>query len=246
MLHLFRVSTLLAVLLFTALPAAARPASGRYVPVPVWASGYPNIGDIKTELGRYHDSGRYAADQRALGAEAERWLRARVAAGRGKGERLAAVFDVDETALSNYPAIKANDFGRVFPGPCVDVATGPCGIVAWTAAGQDAAIPAALALFRLARRLGVPVFFITGRPERMRAGTEANLRRVGYERWAKLILERPGTHYRSAVDFKAPNRRAIERAGYTIVLNIGDQPSDLSGGYSEKTFLMPNPYYRIP
>lgn len=243
---LSRLLPLLFALLAAVLPAAAQTPSGQYVPVKTWASGYPNIGDIKVELGRYHDSGRYAADQRAIGSAAEKWLRDRVVAGRGKGEKLAAVFDIDETSLSNYPALKVNDYGRVFEGPCVNVTTGPCGIVAWTAAGRDAVIPPSLKLFRLARQLGVTVFFITGRPEEMRPGTEANLRRVGYEGWAQLILEPKGSHYKSAVDFKAPHRKAIEAAGYKIVLNIGDQPSDLLGGYSEATFLMPNPFYRIP
>ena len=34
--------------------------------------------------------------------------------------------------------------------------------------------------------------------------------------------------------------------GFTIIANVGDQPSDLAGGYAERTFLVPNPFYRIP
>ncbi|HUO38503.1 MAG TPA: HAD family acid phosphatase [Mycobacterium sp.] len=33
---------------------------------------------------------------------------------------------------------------------------------------------------------------------------------------------------------------------YTIVANIGDQPSDLAAGHAEQTFLLPDPFYRIP
>ena len=40
--------------------------------------------------------------------------------------------------------------------------------------------------------------------------------------------------------------RQIEQQGYTIIANIGDQPSDLDGGFSEQTYLLPNPFYRIP
>jgi hypothetical protein len=39
-------------------------------------------------------------------------------------------------------------------------------------------------------------------------------------------------------------RRSNRRA--TIVANMGDQPSDLEGGFAERTFLLPNPFYRIP
>jgi hypothetical protein len=56
----------------------------------------------------------------------------------------------------------------------------------------------------------------------------------------------PGAHFVSAADFKSPQRAAIEAEGYTIVANIGDQPSDLAGGHSQQTFLLPDPFYRIP
>ena len=42
------------------------------------------------------------------------------------------------------------------------------------------------------------------------------------------------------------NGRRSSSEGYTIVANIGDQPSDLDGGFAERTFLLPNPFYRIP
>jgi acid phosphatase len=55
-----------------------------------------------------------------------------------------------------------------------------------------------------------------------------------------------GAHFASASDFKAPIRARIEQQGYTIVANVGDQPSDLAGGYAEKGFQLPNPFYRVP
>ena len=59
-------------------------------------------------------------------------------------------------------------------------------------------------------------------------------------------MEPPGAHYVSAADFKAPQRALIEHQAYTVIANIGDQPSDLDGGFAERTFLLPNPFYRIP
>jgi hypothetical protein len=29
---------------------------------------------------------------------------------------------------------------------------------------------------------------------------------------------------------------------YTIIANIGDQPSDLAGGFAERVFLLPDPF----
>jgi acid phosphatase len=59
-------------------------------------------------------------------------------------------------------------------------------------------------------------------------------------------MEPAGSHFDSAADFKAPQRAQIEQQGYTIIANLGDQPSDLAGGFAERTFQLPNPFYRIP
>ena len=64
--------------------------------------------------------------------------------------------------------------------------------------------------------------------------------------YTALIMPAQGAHYDSAADFKGPQRELIEAQGYTIVANIGDQPSDLEGGFALETFKLPNPFYRIP
>ncbi len=63
--------------------------------------------------------------------------------------------------------------------------------------------------------------------------------------WTAVILLPAGAHFESAADFKAPECRKISEQGYTIVLSIGDQDSDLAGGYAERTFKLPNPVYRL-
>jgi HAD superfamily, subfamily IIIB (Acid phosphatase) len=102
-----------------------------------------------------------------------------------------------------------------------------------------------LRVFERARALEVTVFFITGRPEDQREATERNLVAAGYGGYEKLYTVPNGARFSSATDFKAPIRAEIERAGYTIIANMGDQPSDLFGGYAEKMFLLPNPFYRV-
>ncbi len=66
---------------------------------------------------------------------------------------------------------------------------------------------------------------------------------TGYER---LVTVPDGRRFASAVDFKGPVRAGIEREGYSIIANMGDQPSDLAGGHAERSFLLPNPFYRVP
>jgi acid phosphatase len=45
---------------------------------------------------------------------------------------------------------------------------------------------------------------------------------------------------------KTEARISIERMGFTIIANIGDQESDLAGHHAERTFKIPNPFYFIP
>ena len=137
-----------------------------------------------------------------------------------------------------------NGWTRITAGPC-DLEAGPCGVRAYQATAASKALVPTLSLAKRAKELGVAVFFITGRPPELREATESNLRREGYE-FAGLVLLPAGARFPSAADFKAPERRKIAEQGYTIILNMGDQESDLSGGYAEKTFKLPNPVYFLP
>jgi predicted secreted acid phosphatase len=202
----------------------------------------PNVGDAKIAATAYYKSGAYERDLAAVSARASAWIATRAP----QVSDPALVLDIDDTALSNWEVIVADDFGRVFDGPCDALPKGPCGWIAWDLRGSTPALAQTLALFRQARTLGVAVFFITGRDETQRAATERNLAAAGYRGYRGLYMEAAGAHYASAADFKAPQRAKIEAQGFTIVANLGDQPSDLAGGHAERTFLLPNPFYRIP
>ena len=154
------------------------------------------------------------------------------------------MLDIDETALSNVPALRANDYGFIVGGPC-DLQRGPCGFIAWVEMARAEPIKPVLELARFARQQNVAVFFLTGRPERFRAATEANLKSAGYE-WTGALLKPNDLVTKSAVEFKAAERRKLVEQGYTIAVNVGDQASDLDGGYAERTFKLPNPFYFVP
>jgi predicted secreted acid phosphatase len=201
-----------------------------------------NVGDAKIAATAYHNSGAYERDITAVTAAASAWIAERAP----QVGRPALVLDIDDTALTNWQVIVADDFGRVFDGPCDALPKGPCGWVAWDLRAATPAITQTLALFEDARALGVAVFFITGRDESQRAATERNLSTTGYGDHQGLYMPAVGAHYTSAADFKAPQRASIEAQGFTIIANMGDQLSDLAGGYAERTFLLPNPFYRIP
>jgi predicted secreted acid phosphatase len=202
----------------------------------------PNVGEAKIAATDYYNSGAYHRDISAVTAEASDWIAERAP----QVERPALVLDIDDTSLTNWEVIMADDFGRIFNGPCDSLPLGPCGWVAWDLRAATPAISPTLALFEEARDLNVAVFFITGRDESQRDATEQNLRATGYDDYQGLYMEPVGSHFASAADFKAPQRARIEVDGFTIIANMGDQPSDLAGGHAERTFLLPNPFYRIP
>jgi hypothetical protein len=80
---------------------------------------------------------------------------------------------------------------------------------------------------------------------RLRAATERNLQAAGYE-WTGVLLKPDALSTQSAVEFKAPERKKLMDQGYTIIVNMGDQMSDLEGGFAERTYKLPNPFYFVP
>jgi acid phosphatase len=193
-----------------------------------------NLASVKQELKQYHDNGQYHKDIAAVIGQAMDYLKSRLAKGDFHGKP-AIILDIDETALSNYPGMLKLDFG----GTLDDV-------LKEEDKGLDKAILPTLNLYRFAKANHVAVFFITGRYEFERKATADNLKKAGYKNWDGLIL-RSGEHEKTpAAVYKPAMRKQIAAKGYNIILNIGDQKSDLDGGLADKTFKLPDPYYFIP
>lgn len=189
-----------------------------------------NLDPHKQEVRAYVESGKYMEDIAAVAADAQTWLEAR-AVKKAAGERIAMVFDLDETLLSNWPHVSRLDLGYQ-----------PAEWDQWVADGKAPAIAPVREVYRIARRLGVEVIFITGRRDRDRPGTEKNLREIGCGEYA-LLLTKPDASKEKTGPFKTAARAKLEADGRVIIANIGDQVSDLEGGHAEKTFKLPNPFY---
>jgi predicted secreted acid phosphatase len=110
-----------------------------------------------------------------------------------------------------------------------------------------------------ARKRGFAIFGITGRRHAQEAATLANLRAVGYKafkdknfftKWDGADTNKPSyvtcVAACTTVEYKANTRKYIESKGYDIVLNVGDQFSDLQGGYADRALKLPNPTYYLP
>jgi hypothetical protein len=226
-----------------------------------------NLDLVKRQL-LYYRCTRYDIDVALVLRDAKRWIAKRAPEVAKAGGKPAIVFDIDETALSNWKRIHWDDFAYIRGGACdfknKDEA---CGDDAWEESAQAPAIEPTLRLYSLARCESdaappgcakIDVFFVTGRKEiakdndtarawTSRDWTLRNLERAGYHGVDAdhLYMRDPHSSGPVAVD-KTTARAAIEGRGYVIIANIGDQESDLVGGHSERTFKVPNPFYFIP
>jgi predicted secreted acid phosphatase len=204
-----------------------------------------NLYAVKQHLKTYHSCAEPTCYVPQLEYQADvaiQFLKQSVAAAK-PGEKLALVLDIDETSLSNWDVEVQDDFGYI-PNDSNQCISRRCGKV----------IASTLRIFQEAEHDHVAIFFITGRPECQRADTKANLEAVGYDHWEGLFLrpdipcppKTPPPGGLTVEQYKSGERAKIAK-GYRIVLNVGDQMSDLVGDpQAEHSVKLPNPFYFIP
>lgn len=210
------------------------PASSFKLPTypnaPRTSNDVPNLDEVKSRLREYYASGNYDKEVGEVVKAARKFMEDRA----GKVTRPALVLDVDDTAVSNLPYFSRHDFA-LLSAPWKE----------WAEKGEAPAIVSVGNLFRWARAQNVTVFFVSGRLESSRALTEKMLKNAGYDDFTLILKPDPQSETPMA-RFKPEKRRWIQDQGYTILANVGDQQSDLEGGYAEKTFKIPNPIYVVP
>jgi acid phosphatase len=233
----FRRLVILSALVFASLVSQGQAAPDGRLLIP--REPTPNLGKLKTRLIAYHNctgnDGCYRSDLNQQSDVAISMLRRRVARAKPE-EKLALVLDIDETALSNWDEEMQDDFGYI----AKDWND-------WVNKKQAPAIDGTLRLYKQALAHKVDVFFITGRGESQRDATAENLKFAGYDHWAGLALRGPHPKEQSVTEYKSAERKKIVDAGYHIILNVGDQMSDLNGNpQAERSVKLPNPFYYIP
>ena len=192
----------------------------------------PKAPATPAQIVAYHDSGEWNADTTKQVGKAKKFVKQWLKAHKGPRPRKPAiVLDIDDTSLSLYACAKAKNFEEA------------------TLCAVETDLPAisqVRSLYRWARAQKVAVFFITGRPEGLRSITVTALGNAGYSGKLRLDLKPASYAKPSVVAYKSGARKAIERKGYRILANLGDQQSDLKGGYSLKRYKLPNPMYFTP
>ncbi len=228
----------------------------------IGAGGTIGAGELASVLRNYHDSGRYDRDLAAVVASARADLDKRLDQAANPAKKVcrrrylpvarrprlyrrrrvcslqpqpaitgkpAIVLDIDETSLSNYSSLATANFTSA-------------GLLLPAALGTGAVIAPTLSLFKHAKDEQVAVFFVTGRPAAVSGPTQTNLKAVGFSGWDGLTFKPGGV---GTATYKAGERAKLEQRGYDILVNVGDQESDLDGGHADRAFKLPNPFYFI-
>ncbi|MGZ4392667.1 MAG: HAD family acid phosphatase [Gaiellaceae bacterium] len=251
--------------------ALASPSLPIVAPTPKLANQMTNVDVLKQEIKNYYGDptgtgnfapdGNYAQEASQVAADGSHWLAARAQAQYKSGKK-AIVLDVDDTTLATYNY-------EVFSNWKYDPATN----ATYVLGELFPAVPDMVAMVNQAKAEGYATIWLTGRPQSQEAATLGNLLKVGYPSPTPLpdatlgggsdgIFTKPAvadyppylqfcevptpTTSCNTDEYKSATRQYIESLGYEIVGNFGDQYSDFSGGFEDRTFKLPNPSYFLP
>ncbi len=187
-----------------------------------------NLQTAKMQVQNYYESGRYSNDLKEIIVSAEDEIN-----NVKPDNKSVVVFDVDETALSNYEAVKSVHFGYV-ESLWND----------WINEAKAPAIPEVKSLYDFVVSKHIKVIFITGRDSSQYEVTYKNLKTAGYSIFDTLILKNNSLHITTG-KFKSGKRKELTIKGYDIIASVGDQSSDFEGSYYGIKIKLPNYLYLI-
>ena len=231
--------------------------------------GIPNIDIVKSTIRTYYnatdgiadkDSSPYIDELTAKTARLTAQLTKSCAKAVRRGEKPAVVLDADDTTLWTYD-MEDNDMQFVFD-PAVQDRD-------WVQKQRFPATPGMVELVAAVGKSGCSIIGLTGRNDTQKDATLGNLEKVGYVGFSRDLYF---TKWRSGttptaldpnrtwfagtpcadgvcttIEYKSLTRKHIvDDLGYDVVANLGDQFSDLIGGYADRSVKLPNPTYYLP
>ena len=143
---------------------------------------------------------------------------------RSKVKPPAIIVDSDETVLDNS-RFQAELILR-------GVAYTPQAWTAWCEQAEAGAVPGAVEFLSYAFRRGARVFYITNRRQTEKAGTIANLKKLGFPDVSEdsVMIREQGTKTPSK-----ESRRQSVRSRYRVVLLVGDNLNDFNDDFAGKS-----------
>lgn len=142
------------------------------------------------------------------------------------------VFDIDDTLLSTFGLDKSISYGHV-----------PELSQAYEKYGQLPVLPQTKRLYDYLMGRGFHTILLTGRKENAKEGTIKNLESQGITGFDEVITRSPEEEQLTALDYKTAHREALSKEGYDIIGSVGDQWSDLCGGFAGYQVKLPNYRY---
>ncbi|WP_290661497.1 HAD family acid phosphatase [Ignavibacterium sp.] len=188
-----------------------------------------NLRLAKDRVKDYYESGKYDEDLGEIYSKAKSQI-----------EKIkiknnsTAIFDVDDTALSNYQISKRLDFGFDYQ------------IVQnWVMSAKLPAIKQTLDFYNYLKSKGIKLIFLTGRQTEEYDATYRNLVEQGYRDFDTIIVRSERERKIGAAEFKSQKRKELTEQGYEIIICVGDQWTDLEGDYIGIIVKLPNYLYEI-
>lgn len=186
-----------------------------------------NLRVAKDRVKDYYESGRYDKELEEIYLDAKSKIdKIEVK------QNSAAIFDVDDTALSNYKISKQLDYGYDYKI-----------IQDWVMSAKLPAIKQTLEFYNYLKSKGIKLIFLTGRQIEEYDATYRNLIEQGYNDFDTLIVRSEQERKLGAARFKSQKRKELIQKGYEIIICVGDQWTDLEGDYTGLKVKLPNFLY---
>lgn len=189
-----------------------------------------NLTMAKEKVEHYYEKGGFDSDIKRLIDKTISYFNSRICCGKGS----AVVFDIDDTLLWSYYDMKKIQFGYV-----------PKLFHEWVIKAESPAVPQMKRLYDFFVSRGCTIILLTGRRYNEREATLENLRKEGFTKVDLLITRGEDELTISALEYKSKHRKLLEQQGYQIIATIGDQYSDLEGGYANYQVKIPNYTYIV-
>ena len=152
---------------------------------------------------------------------------------KNKKSKPIAIFDIDETLLSNQALMEKYNYKLTVEQFHAEVAS-----------SHPAAIPESRQLLKSMREAGLEVVLITGRKQAICQKTAQQLQANGISESDYIALYCHADNKRPA-DYKATVRQELVDNGYTVVFSVSDQMGDLTGNHVGTPCQLPNPFYQV-
>ena len=188
-----------------------------------------NLDTAKDQIAHYYESGQYEKELTEIINDAkENFSKVELV------PNSTVVFDIDETTLDNYKAIKKIGYG--YESKYWDD---------WLGKAEAPAIQQVKELYDFLLQKGFKIIFITGKKDYQYNATLKNMKLVGYTEFDTIITRNKDEYKIKSAQYKSQKRKELSDKGYVIAGCVGDQLTDCQGENCGIVVKLPNYLYLV-